>query len=159
MNDAMQEIERKFLVPVLPPDLAPTRRRDIDQGYVAVDGATEVRVRRTDDRYLIAVKSGGGMVRTEVEFEIDRARFAALWELCTGRRLAKHRLDIPHGSHLIEVDVYEGPLAGLIVAEVEFASAQEAEAFTPPSWFGRDITDDLAFKNSALSKLKAPPPG
>lgn len=153
----MQEIERKFLVETLPADLPAGCAREIEQGYVAVDGATEVRVRRMDDRYLMAVKSGGGMVRTEVEFEIDLARFDVLWDLCEGRRISKKRISIRHEDHTIEVDVYRGPLAGLVVAEVEFESAAAASAFEGPAWFGRDITEDLTFKNSALSRLSGPP--
>jgi len=39
-----------------------------------------------------------------------------------------------------------------MLAEVEFSSVEEAEAFIPPSWFGRDVTFSGEYQNSRLSK-------
>jgi len=59
---------------------------------------------------------------------------------------------IPTGAGLtIELDIYSGDLAGLIVAEVEFASEDEADAFEPPNWFGPEVTDDARYKNQNLA--------
>jgi adenylate cyclase len=63
----------------------------------------------------------------------------------------KRRRRMPYGSAMLEVDVFEGDLAGLIVAEVEFADEEPARTFVPPAWFDREVTDDAAFKNRALA--------
>ena len=52
----------------------------------------------------------------------------------------------------IELDVFGGHYDGLILAEVEFASEEEAKAFNPPAWFGEDVTFSGEYHNSRLSK-------
>jgi adenylate cyclase len=152
------EIERKFLVEDAPPDLSNHPSSEIRQGYLAVDGdGTEVRVRSRDDTAVLTVKQGAGRSRAEVEIEIERELFERLWPLTDGRRVEKRRYVIPGGDGTtIEVDVYEGPLAGLVVAEVEFEGDERADAFEPPSWFAREVTDDPGFKNQSLAREGLP---
>ena len=56
----------------------------------------------------------------------------------------------------IELDVFEGALAPLILAEVEFDSEEAANAFCPPDWFGEDVTFSGAYHNSSLSRQGLP---
>jgi adenylate cyclase len=148
------EIERKFLLDTAPDDAGAHPSTAIEQGYLAIhaDG-TEVRIRRRDGVSTLTVKSGGGMVRVEEEVEIDDAAFERLWPLTEGRRLEKVRHVIPTDTPGVEIelDVYGGALAGLVVAEVEFAGEAEAEAFAAPDWLGRDVTADGRFKNQRLA--------
>jgi CYTH domain-containing protein len=58
---------------------------------------------------------------------------------------------LPHGGLRIEVDVYDGALTGLVLAEVEFATEQDSAAFEPPDWFGAEVTEDARYKNRALA--------
>jgi adenylate cyclase len=153
---AGSEIERKFLVPKAPDGLAAARATRIDQGYVAIDGGVEVRVRRRDSETVLTIKAGGGRDRAEEELAVDGERFARLWPLTEGRRIEKTRYELGQDP-LIEVDVYAGSLDGLIVAEVEFASDEAAEAFVAPAWFGREVTEDARFKNQRLATEGAPP--
>ena len=149
------EIERKFLVVSPPPgEFASSRIR---QGYVAVaaDGG-EVRVRDRDGECSLTVKHGLGVVREEHETVISAELFEALWPSTDGRRVEKRRLLVPLGDLTAEVDVFEGALAGLVVAEVEFPSLEAAEAFAPPPWFGPDVTDDRRYKNQSLALHGAP---
>ena len=151
-----QEIERKFLVDALPDGLPPGER--VEQGYLAVapDG-TEVRVRRRAGRCTLTIKSGPAHVRVEEELDIDERRFEALWALTEGRRIAKTRHVVPlEGGVQAELDVYADPLADLRVAEVEFPSAAASEAFSPPGWFGRELTGDARYANQSLA-LDGPP--
>jgi adenylate cyclase len=148
------EIERKFLVTAAPPGLGEHPSSALEQGYVAIhpDG-TEVRIRRAAGASVLTVKSGGGLVRVEEEFPIDDAMFERLWPLTEGRRVEKvrHLLPAEPPGLVIEVDVYDGDLAGLVVAEVEFASEDDARAFAPPVWLGEDVTGDGRFKNQRLA--------
>ena len=151
-----QEIERKFLVDALPDGLPPGER--VEQGYLAVapDG-TEVRVRRRAGRCTLTIKSGPAHVRVEEELDIDERRFEALWALTEGRRIAKTRHVVPlEGGVQAELDVYADPLADLRVAEVEFPSAAASEAFSPPGWFGRELTGDARYANQSLALDGAP---
>ena len=124
------EVERKFLVNV-PPDLGGAQADEIEQGYLAIGSDGEVRLRRKGDRLLLTAKRGSGLSREEAEVELDRASFDELWALTEGRRLAKRRHVIPHGDLKIEIDVYGGDLEGLMVAEIEFPSEEEAKEFEP----------------------------
>ncbi len=151
---SVQEIERKFLIrgSSLPDGLDSIPRKQISQGYLAVspDG-TEVRLRRKGDRCYLTVKSPGALQRTEREIELTSDQFEHLWPATSGRRLEKTRYLIQLNDHQIELDQYAGALAGLLVAEVEFPTIEASQAFAPPDWFGREVTQDERYKNRNLA--------
>ncbi|MEN3283839.1 MAG: adenylate cyclase [Solirubrobacteraceae bacterium] len=153
------EIERKFLVPETPAELDRHPSTAIEQGYLAIaDDGTEVRVRRRDGSATLTVKGAGARSRVEEELEIDEERFERLWPLTEGGRIEKTRYEIPTDDGLtIELDVYAGALAGLVVAEIEFDSEDAADAFSAPDWLGREVTDDARYKNQRLASEGAPP--
>jgi CYTH domain-containing protein len=155
------EIERKFLVDTLPADLDRHPASALEQGYLAIhaDG-TEARIRRRDGASILTVKSGGGLVRVEEELPIDDGVFERLWPLTEGRRIEKVRHLIPAEppAQVIELDVYCGDLDGLVVAEIEFATEADADAFVPPAWLGPDVTGDARFKNQRLALDGRPEP-
>ena len=164
------ERERKFLVAVPPDHLAGGTA--VRQGYLADDGVVTVRVRHTrssdgsgdgrSEEYTLTVKGGQGAVRTEIEWPIGAAQFAAAWPYTRDRRVSKTRFRIPFDDHVIELDQFHDALDGLVLAEVEFDSEAAMAAFEPPDWFGRDVTDDPAYSNASLATRRptwAPPPG
>jgi adenylate cyclase len=149
------EVERKFLV-AEPPDLADTEANEIEQGYLAIGADGEVRLRRKGEKLVLTAKRGSGISREEAEIELDRESFEGLWPLTEGRRLHKRRHLIPNGDLTIELDVYEGELEGLVVAEVEFPSEDEARGFEPPEWIGREVTGDERYLNETLASQGLP---
>lgn len=153
------EIERKFLVLDVPPEVAARPAEAIEQGYLALDGAVEVRLRRRGARHLLTVKGGEGLTRLEEELELDARRFEALWPLTEGRRVEKtrRRVALPAGLEL-ELDEYSGALAGLWVAEVEFGSVAAGAAFSPPAWLGAEVTGDPGYANRSLATTGLPSP-
>jgi adenylate cyclase len=152
------EVERKWLLRELP-DLSAHRGEGVTQGYIALSAdGTEVRLREADDKFFLTVKSKGGLVRDEVEVELSQDQFETLWQATAGRRLEKTRYRLPWAGKNVEVDVYRGALTGLIVAEVEFSSAEESARFTPPPWFGSEVTENEHYKNVNLA-LHGRPPG
>lgn len=145
------EIERKFLVKQLPDGLQQYPLTQITQGYLAItEDGTEVRLRKKGDRYFQTVKSGFGLQRNEAEIEISKDQFDKLWSMTEGKRIEKVRYEIEHSGMKIELDIYSGTLEGLIVAEVEFPSIEQANLFIPPNWFGREVTEDERYKNRNL---------
>src|SRR3954451_19043153 len=137
------EIERRFRLESAPRWLADCPVRRIAQGYLSAGDGGEVRLRRGEDERELTVKRGRGEVREEVEVALDDFQFEALWPLTESRRIAKSRHLIEVRDDLIaEVDVYDGGLDGLVVAEVEFPSEAAAEAFEPPDWLGTEVTGD-----------------
>lgn len=146
------EIERKFLVNEIPEDLYKYPSSHLSQGYLDVtDDGTEVRIRRNEGRFFKTVKSGHGLERKEIETVIGSEVYDGLWPKTAGMRIEKRRYEVPYDGYVIELDIYLGDLAGLIVAEVEFDSVEASEKFTPPSWFGREVTDDPGYKNRNLA--------
>jgi adenylate cyclase len=150
------EIERKFLVQEAP-TLSEAQRVEIEQGYIAATpGDAEVRLRRRGEQLLLTAKRGAGLVRDEVEIELDRAQFEALWPLTDGRRLSKLRYLLREDDREIELDVYGAELEGLKVAEIEFPSEQQAESYEPADWLGLEVTGDERYGNRALAEHGAP---
>jgi adenylate cyclase len=146
------EIERKFILGKLPDWLQDCSSAPIEQGYLAIDKAVEVRLRRIGERRLMTVKRGHGEVREEVEVGLDEHQFDALWPLTDSQRLRKTRYLVPLGAGLdAEVDVFEGELEGLVTAEVEFDSAEQSRDFQPPPWLGDEVTGDGRYANQSLA--------
>ena len=90
-------------------------------------------------------------MRLEQEWAISRSRFDDFWVQTTGRRVSKTRSNVPLDGHTIEVDVFHDDLAGLVVAEVEFDDDEAMAAFTPPEWFGPEVSDDVRYTNASLA--------
>jgi len=146
------EVERKWLVRDLPELRDLKGEQKITQGYLAISSdGTEVRIRRKGDACFETVKSSGGLVRDEIEVEISQEQFRVLWPATEGRRLEKTRYALTWNGYQIELDVYQGALADLVVAEIEFKSAEESNRFVPPAWFGEEVTEDRHYKNSSLA--------
>lgn len=149
------EIERRFLV-FDPPALGSDPGTVIEQGYLVFgEEGAEVRIRRADTRCTLTVKRGLGLLREETEIEISTAQFEALWPRTGGWRLVKRRYAILATGGTIELDVYEGPLAGLIVAEIEFPSIEASRTFVPPRWCDQEVTEDSRFRNRNVVSLSA----
>lgn len=145
------EIERKFLIKKLPEDLNSYPVRHLEQGYLCT--APVVRIRRDNDKYELTYKGKGCMVREEHNLPLTKEAYEHLREKIDGRLIVKKRYMIPLEKYTIELDVFEGDLAPLTLAEVEFSSEEEAKAFTPPDWFAEDVTFSKLYHNSFLSQF------
>ncbi len=146
------EIERKFLVTELPPELDSVVGISIRQGYVAIeDSDFELRFRQKDGSFYQTIKQGSGLVRQEYEIELTRDQFKSLWPLTESRRIHKVRYKLPLGDLICEVDIFGEPLKGLQLVEVEFDSVEQSNTFMPPDWFGNEVTEDRHYKNRQLA--------
>lgn len=145
------EIERKFLLKELPENLESYPVRHLEQGYLCT--APVVRIRRDNDKYELTYKGKGCMVREEHNLPLTKDAYEHLREKIDGRLIVKKRYMIPFEKYTIELDVFEGDLAPLALAEVEFVTEEEAKAFTPPDWFAEDVTFSKLYHNSFLSQF------
>ena len=143
------EIERKFLVRSLPDHLADYQMHMIEQAYLNTDPV--VRVRREDEDYYMTYKGRGLIAREEYNLPLNEDAYAHLKAKADGNVITKRRYLIPLDGLTAELDVFEGVFEGLRVVEVEFESIAQAEAFVPPAWFGRDVSEERTFQNSVLS--------
>lgn len=151
------EIERKYLVDKVPFDLSRYPCRHIEQGYLSTEPV--VRIRRDNNDYILTYKSKGLMIREEYNLPLTRQSYEHLKEKVDGRMITKNRYVIPldkdssNKDLLIEFDIFDGDLAPLLLAEVEFPDEDTANSFVPPDWFGKDVTYSSQYHNSTLSQI------
>lgn len=145
------EIERKFLLNKIPENIDSYPVRHLEQGYLCTGPV--VRIRKDNDKYELTYKAKGMMVREEYNLPLTREAYAHLKEKVDGRLITKRRYMIPYDKFTIELDIFEGDLAPLTLAEVEFSSEEEANAFVAPDWFAEDVTFSPLYHNSFLSQI------
>ena len=157
------EIERKFLVHRLPDGFEEQRHAILKQAYLSFgEGDTpEVRVRSILEEgkieYVITEKGDGTFVREECERRITEDEYIQMRKKALTDDVEKERFYIPiSGSLIAELDIYAKGLSGLMTVEVEFDSAASALEFTPPDWFGEEITENKEYKNKALARNGLP---
>jgi adenylate cyclase len=149
-----REVERKFQITRLPPSFSKYPHETIHQGYLArTTSGTEIRVRKKGKHHILTVKQGTGLKRTEIEIKLTQKEFEILWPMTKGRRVEKVRYRVPYEGVVIEADVYQGKLRGLLTAEVEFHSSNQRHSFQPPDWFGRDLTSNSRYSNWHLARF------
>ena len=149
----MIEIERKFLVTSDSFKKEAFAQNRIAQGYLSSVPERTVRVRIKGDKGFLTIKGASnetGLSRFEWEKEIPVDEATALLKLCEKGIIDKTRFEVKIGNHIFEVDEFYGENEGLIIAEVELKS--ETEAFEKPVWLGKEVTNDIRYYNSYLSK-------
>ena len=145
------EIERKFLIQRLPEHLDAYPFQLLEQAYLCTEPV--VRIRRSDDSYTLTYKSKGLMSREEYNLPLTFESYEHLKKKADGNIIRKIRYHIPLPDELtIELDLFDPPFEGLILAEVEFTSEEQAHAFLPPEWFGEEVTWSTEYHNSTLSQ-------
>ncbi len=147
----MIEIERKFLVNnnSFLDDFSRSNR--IVQGYLSSQPERTVRVRiKGENGYLTIKGKSEGFSRYEWEKEIAIEDAEKLLQICEPGVIDKIRYDIIVGTHVFEVDMFYGENEGLVLAEIELQA--EDEVFEKPNWLGQEVTEDIRYYNSYLSK-------
>jgi CYTH domain-containing protein len=149
----MTEIERKFLITSNDYKVEATQQTRIVQGFLNTHPERTVRVRIRDNKGVLTVKgksTSDGLERFEWETNIPKTEAEALLKLCEPGVIDKIRYEVPIGNHIFEVDEFFGENEGLIVAEIELNSKDET--FTKPNWLGKEVTGEIQYYNSILSK-------
>jgi len=147
------EIERKFLVTSKVYQQQATVKERIVQGFLNTDKERTVRVRIKGESGFLTVKgksNDAGTIRFEWEKEISVPDAEELLLICEPGIIDKVRYNVPLGNHMYEVDEFHGDNEGLIVAEVELES--ENQSLEKPSWLGEEVTGEVKYYNSQLSK-------
>ncbi|MFC4600868.1 CYTH domain-containing protein [Cohnella hongkongensis] len=156
------EIERKFLLAEFPDSvvregkLTPIKEQRIEQTYLAIDEAQELRVRKIQDlatgelEYTHTFKNGRGLVREEIEYSISAGLYDQLIRALGAVPLTKVRTTAEWDGTLVEIDTYDQ--IQLRVLEVEFESEEAALRFQAPEWFGPDISSSKEYSNKTVWK-------
>ena len=146
------EIERKFIVKKIPTNLEGYCSHYIEQAYLCSEPV--VRIRREDNDFYLTYKSKGLLKREEYNLPLTPESYFHLKEKADGKIITKRRYFIPLSDTqlTVELDVFEDNYKGLILAEVEFSSVEEADCFLVPDWFSKEVTYDKNYHNSNLSR-------
>ena len=157
------EIERKWLLDAFPSCIPLIREERVEQGYLTFDPVT-VRIRKTEElapnagrtRHVLTIKGGGTLKRTEVEPRLAADEYEALLSLLPMPVVRKHfRLyQLPDGHQLECSLVDEGEPTSFLYAEVEFDTEEQALAFQPPAFLGRELTGDGSWTMAAYCRRK-----
>lgn len=146
------EIERKYLLKRAPRNISEHPFSMIQQAYLCVEPV--IRIRKKDDSYILTYKSAGLMEREEMEVSLTKDSYQHLLKKCDGNVVSKKRHFVPLENGLTaEVDIFQHGFDGLVLAEVEFESREQADAFVPPSWLNQEVTEDARFQNCNLCMM------
>lgn len=175
------EIERKYTIKQLPENLDAYPVCHIEQGYLCTDPV--IRIRKEDESYFLTCKGKGLMAREEYNLPLHKEAYEHLCSKTDGHIISKKRYRIPlvspkfkeafppneasektqalkepfaASSLTIELDIFEPPFAPLIMAEIEFPSVEMADAYLKEDWFLADVTNDVSYHNSNMSKRIIP---
>ena len=146
------EIERKFLVTGEFKQFA-YHHSHIEQGYFATDPGRTVRIKKKKKKAYLTIKGPSvneGLSRYEFETEIPVDDAKMMMTMCMPGQIVKDRYLIRSGKHIVEVDEFAGDNEGLVIAEIELES--EDEAYMKPDFLGKEVTGDVRFYNKYLSK-------
>ncbi len=149
----MVEIERKFLVRSEEFKTRASEKNKIIQGFLNTHPDRTVRIRISGDLAFLTIKgisSKNGLTRFEWEKEIPVVEAKELLKLCEPGIIEKMRYLVEIEEHTFEIDEFFGENQGLIVAEIELHS--ENDRFKNPEWLGEEVTGDVRYYNSQLSK-------
>jgi CYTH domain-containing protein len=148
------EIERKFLIANDGWRKHVVRKKELRDGLISYSPARKVRVRIEDDRATLTIKSKkAGITDAEFEYEIPILDAEELLGLhCGSDILCKTRYFVPHAGFMWEIDVYEGLLKGVVIAEVEINS--EDVEVPLPDWVGTEVTGRPEYKKINLMKAR-----
>lgn len=145
------EIERKFLVKSDAWRDAVESASRIQQFYLAVTQDRSVRIRIADGvKAKLTLKFGSNQrARDEFEYAVDLGEAEEMRAHMVGDIIEKTRHNVRHDGFVYEVDVFEGRLAGLVIAELE--TPEDVPAIRLPSWLGREVTGDQRYSNATLA--------
>lgn len=149
----MIEIERKFLVTSDTFKAVAFQQTRITQGYLSSVPDRTVRVRIKGEKGFLTIKGASnesGLSRFEWEKEIPIEEAKGLLLLCEKGIIDKNRFEVKVGNHIFEIDEFYGENKGLIIAEIELMD--ENEFFEKQLWLGQEVTNDIRYYNSYLSK-------
>ncbi|MEN8163625.1 MAG: CYTH domain-containing protein [Acidobacteriota bacterium] len=144
-----QEIERKYLL------TGDEWKRLAEgthyrQGYLSTVKERTVRVRTIGEKGFLTIKGiTVGVSRLEFEYEIPTGDANEMLDkLCEKPIIEKHRYKIAYGGLVWEVDEFHGVNEGLVIAEVELESADQAIEL--PAWVGEEVSGDPRYFNANL---------
>lgn len=146
-----KEIERKFLVRSDAWRAAVESSTLIVQFYLAISSERSIRIRIKNGRTAkLTLKFGSDTrIRDEFEYPVPLEEAREMMQFAIGTVIRKTRHHVRHEGYLYEIDVFNGELDGLIVAELE--TADDVADDLLPAWLGREVTGEIRYSNASLA--------
>ena len=146
INKMVIELERTFLLKTIPAGLKDCKHKEVIDIYIPKDlPHPTIRIRKNGDKFEVTkkepIKEGDVSKMLEQTIILRENEFNALMEL-DGRKVAKIRYYYDYKGRVCEIDVFQGPLSGLITADFEFESEEEKDAFEMPDFCSAEITQE-----------------
>lgn len=153
------ELERRFLLERLPETVDTAQYEALDDLYI--EGAhVRLRVVREPNGAWLVTKLGQKIPDPDAPNDVRRRRMTtiylpesegAVFDRLPGLRTRKRRYRLVEQSWTFCIDVWEQPMSGVLVAEVETPSLEELERITMPAWALREVTDDSRYSAFSLA--------
>ena len=158
-----KEVERKWLIDKnnIPYDLkaSDVEVYEIKQTYLCFDPEMRVRDYNNGQSFEFTIKnnmSSDGLVRDEVNIEINKKQYNNLVIKQEGKTIHKTRYQFYDNGQVIAIDIFHGDLDGLAYMEIEFANEEESKKYEEPNWVIKDVTSDVRYKNGHLARYGIP---
>ena len=156
------ERERRFLLRALPPGLELTgEHAQITDNYIT---GTRLRLRKSrwpatnewtlklTQKFTPQPPDFSRTLITSIYLNEYEYEVLSVFE---ANELRKNRYPFEHEGRRYAVDVFLGPLRGLILAETDFDTDEEMDAFRPPPFAFREVTREELFTGARLVGLTA----
>lgn len=143
--------ERRFLLTQIPGHVNDLRSTTIQRGYFCNKSSCEILIEKRGWKHFQIIHTKKNKKRKTLTIQISRKQFKLLWEGTLDSRIFKTEITTQSTIGSIHIDAYLKDLRGLIIAKVNFPDRHSAQAFSPPDWFGAEITYDKRFYDQALA--------
>lgn len=151
------EIERKWLIDEnnIPYNLNDYEFWDIEQAYISFEPTIRIRKISNKNEFILTIKSSSkdedGLAKQEYEINISEDQYNDLLQKREGIVLEKTRYRVKD-DYLLEIDIFHNEYEGLAYMEVEFENIEQAKAYMPPKWVGKELTNDHRYSNASLAR-------
>lgn len=146
-----KSITRKFLVKELP-DLLGKTKDTYQRYYLYNNNSIIIRVQRINEDYELERKvNESELVREGETLKITKDEFEVLKQYST-QNIERDSYQIQESPRIV-LRVYHGEFEGLVRAEVNFGSEDEAISFKPLEWFNKEITGTPLAQDGSLLQL------
>ena len=157
---ARAERERRFLLRELPPGLSVTDEHlQITDNYITNTRLRlrKIRVPRTRERMWKLTQKFAPVpsdlsrtIITNIYLSQDEYEVFSVFE---GNEIRKNRYPYEHEGHHFAIDIFLGPLRGLILAESSFDTDEEMDNYALPPFAVMEVTNDEMFTGASLVNL------
>lgn len=155
-----------YLVSGALPDLSGVPSIQIQEAYLAPTRNREVIARKCGADYSLVVQDTLAQPSSPYQLPIPSQTFDDLWRLPGSHRVALTRYFFPIGQDVIEIDVFEGPHAPLVIARIQFSTVSREKRFRKPAFLREEIAADqffqlrqIALYGNPLAKIGVPQAG